>query len=70
LIRQTKSALIYPAFVVLLSISVSALLTILVLPPLVAVMKDVVRAKRVDLPAPTLLLSKRTAEPALALMIA
>jgi type IV pilus assembly protein PilC len=53
LIRQTKSALIYPAFVILLSITVSALLTILVLPPLVDIMRDVMREKKVDLPMPT-----------------
>jgi type II secretory pathway component PulF len=56
LLRQTKSALIYPAFVILLSISVTLLLTILVLPPLVDVMRDVIRVRRVDLPTPTLVL--------------
>ncbi len=42
LIRQTKSALIYPAFVIFLSIVVAALLTILILPTLVGVMQDLV----------------------------
>jgi type II secretory pathway component PulF len=53
LIRQTKSALIYPAFVVFLSIAVAALLTILILPTLVGVMEDLVRKKNVRLPWPT-----------------
>lgn len=53
MIRQTKSALIYPAFVIFMSVTVSALLTILVLPPLVAIMRDVIREKRIDLPGPT-----------------
>jgi type II secretory pathway component PulF len=56
LIRQTKSALIYPAFVILMSISVAALLTIIVLPPLVAVMQDIVRNRHVELPWQTELL--------------
>jgi type IV pilus assembly protein PilC len=56
IIRQTKSALIYPAFVILVSVTVSALLTILVLPPLVDIMRGVIRERRVDLPLPTRLL--------------
>jgi type II secretory pathway component PulF len=56
MIRHTKSALIYPAFVIFMSITVTALLTILVLPPLVEIMRDVVRRRRVDLPMPTQLL--------------
>jgi type II secretory pathway component PulF len=56
MIRQTKSALIYPAFVILVSITVSALLTILVLPPLVDIMRGVIKERRVDLPLPTQLL--------------
>jgi type II secretory pathway component PulF len=56
MVRQTKSALIYPAFVILVSVTVSALLTILVLPPLVDIMRDVIRERRVDLPMPTQLL--------------
>jgi type II secretory pathway component PulF len=54
--RQTKSALIYPAFVILMSITVSALLTILVLPPLVDIMRGVIKERRVELPGPTRLL--------------
>jgi type IV pilus assembly protein PilC len=54
--RQTKSALIYPAFVILVSVTVSALLTILVLPPLVDIMRGVIRERRVELPGPTRLL--------------
>ena len=58
MIRQTKSALIYPAFVVFLSVTVSALLTILVLPPLVEIMQEVIRERHVELELPmaTLLL--------------
>jgi type II secretory pathway component PulF len=56
MVRQTQSALIYPAFVILVSVTVSALLTILVLPPLVDIMQDVIREKRIDLPLPTRLL--------------
>jgi type II secretory pathway component PulF len=52
MIRQTKSALIYPAFVVFLSVTVSALLTILVLPPLVEIMQEVIREKHVELELP------------------
>jgi type II secretory pathway component PulF len=53
MIRHTKSALIYPAFVILMSVTVSAFLTILVLPPLVAIMRDVIKEKRIELPDPT-----------------
>jgi type II secretory pathway component PulF len=56
IVRQTKSALIYPAFVIFVSVTVSALLTILVLPPLVDIMRGVIRERRVDLPLPTQLL--------------
>jgi type II secretory pathway component PulF len=56
LVRQTRSALIYPAFVVFLSIAVTALLTILILPTLVAVMQDLVRRKHLELPLPPRLL--------------
>jgi type II secretory pathway component PulF len=56
MVRQTQSALIYPAFVIFTSVTVSALLTILVLPPLVGIMRDVIREKRVELPLPTPLL--------------
>jgi type II secretory pathway component PulF len=56
LIRQAKSALLYPAFVIFLSICVAALLTILILPTLVEVMRDLVRRKHIELPWPTQLL--------------
>jgi type IV pilus assembly protein PilC len=56
LTSQAKSALIYPAFVVFLSICVATLLTILILPSLVSVMQDLVRSKHIELPWPTLLL--------------
>jgi type II secretory pathway component PulF len=48
--RQTKSALIYPAFVILMSVTVSLLLTIFVLPPLVDVMRGVILERKVELP--------------------
>ena len=58
MIRQTKSALIYPAFVIFAAVTVSALLTILVLPPLVGIMQEAIREKHVELELPlaTLLL--------------
>jgi type II secretory pathway component PulF len=56
LLRQAKTALVYPAFVIFLSICVAALLTILILPTLVEVMRDLVRRKHIDLPWPTQLL--------------
>jgi type II secretory pathway component PulF len=56
LIRHTKSALIYPAFVIVLSVAVAALLTILILPTLVSVMQDIVRRKHIELPLPTRML--------------
>ena len=56
MVRQTKSALIYPAFVILTAVAVSALLTILVLPPLVGIMQEAVRHKHVFLPLPTRIL--------------
>ncbi|HEX3449185.1 MAG TPA: type II secretion system F family protein [Isosphaeraceae bacterium] len=56
MVRQTKSALIYPAFVIFVSVTVSALLTILVLPPLVNIMQEVIHERHVDLPLPTRLL--------------
>jgi type II secretory pathway component PulF len=56
LLRQAKSALLYPAFVIFLSICVAALLTILILPTLVSVMRDLVRRKHIELPWPTQLL--------------
>lgn len=51
--RQTKSALIYPTFVILVAVTVSVLLTILVLPPLVDIMRGVIKERRIELPAPT-----------------
>jgi type II secretory pathway component PulF len=56
MVRQTKSALIYPAFVIFVSVAVSALLTILVLPPLVDIMREVIRERHLELPLPTRLL--------------
>jgi type II secretory pathway component PulF len=48
--------LIYPAFVIVLSIAVAMFLTILILPTLVAVMEDLVRRKHIELPLPTRML--------------
>jgi type II secretory pathway component PulF len=56
LLRQTKSALVYPAFVIVLSVAVAGLLTLLILPMLVSVMQDLVRRKHIELPWPTQLL--------------
>jgi type IV pilus assembly protein PilC len=56
LIRQAKSALIYPLFVIFVSICVATLLTIVILPILVSVMQDLARRKQIDLPLPTRLL--------------
>jgi type II secretory pathway component PulF len=58
MVRQTKSALIYPAFVIFVAMTVSTLLTILVLPPLVDIMQDITRRKRIELPGPTIQLIK------------
>jgi type II secretory pathway component PulF len=58
MVRQTKSALIYPAFVIFVAVTVSALLTILVLPPLVDIMQDITRRRRIELPWPTIQLIK------------
>src|SRR5262249_2307067 len=56
LIRQAKSALIYPLFVIFVSICVATLLTIVILPILVSVMQDLARRKQIELPLPTRLL--------------
>jgi type II secretory pathway component PulF len=56
LIRQAKSALIYPLFVIFLSICVAIMLTIVVLPILVSVMQDLSKRKHIEFPLPTRLL--------------
>jgi type II secretory pathway component PulF len=56
LIRQAKSALIYPAVVILVAIVVVGLLTIFVLPKLVDMMRDMVRGREFQLPLPTRML--------------
>jgi type II secretory pathway component PulF len=53
LIRQARSAVIYPAFVIVTAIAVIALLTIFVLPKLVGILEDMLRGKGVELPWPT-----------------
>ena len=54
--RQVRSALIYPSVVILLALAAASLLVFFVLPPLVAMLEDLVRGKAVDLPGPTKLL--------------
>jgi type IV pilus assembly protein PilC len=56
LIRQTKSALTYPAFVILLALTVATAISIFVLPPLVQIMEDIVRHRKLELPLATRLL--------------
>ncbi len=56
LIRQARSALIYPTAVILIAGLVGGLLTIFVLPKLVAILEDMVRGRDVTLPLPTRLL--------------
>jgi type IV pilus assembly protein PilC len=53
LIRQARSAMIYPAAVILVATAVGGLLTIFVLPKLVGILEDMVRGKAASLPAPT-----------------
>jgi type II secretory pathway component PulF len=56
LIRQARSALIYPSIVLLIATVVGGLLTIFVLPKLVNILADMFRGKAVELPLPTRLL--------------
>ncbi|MBX6314551.1 MAG: type II secretion system F family protein [Isosphaeraceae bacterium] len=56
LIRQARSAMIYPIAVILVATAVGALLTIKVLPALVGILEDMVRGKPFELPLPTRLL--------------
>ena len=53
LFRQARSALIYPASVVLIATIVGGLLTIFILPKLVGLLEDIAGKGRADLPAPT-----------------
>lgn len=51
--KQTRSAMIYPTAVILVSLGVGALLTMFVLPKLVDILKDMTRGRNIDLPWPT-----------------
>ncbi len=54
--RQARSAMIYPAIVILVALAIGGLLTIFVLPKLVDILKDTVKGRGVNLPGPTQLL--------------
>lgn len=56
LVRQARSAMIYPSAVILISLAVGGLLTIFVLPVLVEILRDFTRGKGVELPLPTRIL--------------
>lgn len=53
MIRQARSALIYPAAVVIIGLGVGWLLTAFVLPRLVEVLQDMTRGRGASLPGPT-----------------
>jgi type II secretory pathway component PulF len=56
LIRQARSALIYPVSVVLVAAVVIWLLTVFILPALIGTLKDMTRGRTAELPLPTRLL--------------
>jgi type II secretory pathway component PulF len=56
LIRQARSALVYPTIVLLVATVVGGLLTILVLPKLVNMLAELIQGKSVVMPLPTRLL--------------
>ena len=56
MIKQARSALIYPTAVILITLVVGGLLTIFVLPKLVDILEDFTRGKGVTLPLPTRIL--------------
>ena len=56
MVRQARSALIYPAIVIMIGIAVCGLFTIVVLPRLIAVLQDLVRIKKVVFPLPARIL--------------
>ncbi|MDR3636059.1 MAG: type II secretion system F family protein [Isosphaeraceae bacterium] len=60
LVRQARSALIYPTIVILIGIAVCGLFTIVVLPKLIAVLQDLVRVKKVVFPLPARILIQFT----------
>ncbi len=53
MIRQARSAMIYPAIVLVIAFAVVMLLTIFVIPKMVEFIADGLRGKNVDLPMPT-----------------
>lgn len=53
LIRQARSALIYPAFLIVVGLAVGWLLTAFVLPKFVDLLADMTRGRAADLPGPT-----------------
>ncbi len=58
LFRQARSAMIYPTAVITIAFAVGMLLTVFVLPGLLAIVKDMIRGKSIDLPWPTWILMK------------
>ncbi|MDB5351547.1 MAG: type secretory pathway, component PulF [Planctomycetota bacterium] len=56
LIRQARSAMIYPIAVLSIAFGVGMLLTIFILPGLVSILEDAIRDKPIDLPLPTRIL--------------
>lgn len=56
LVRQARSALIYPAMVISIGVVVCGLFTIVVLPKLIAVLQDLVRVKKFTFPLPARIL--------------
>jgi type II secretory pathway component PulF len=56
LIRQARSAMIYPIIVIILALGVMMLLTYVVLPVLVGILEDMARGRSMSLPWPTRML--------------
>ena len=56
MIRQARSALIYPTAVILITLAVGGLLTFFVLPKLVEVLEDLTKGRSASLPLPTRML--------------
>jgi type IV pilus assembly protein PilC len=56
LIRQARSAMIYPVVVIAVALGVGALLTMFVLPKLIGILADAARGRNVEMPLPTRLL--------------
>ena len=53
LVRQARSAMIYPIIVCVIAFGVGTLLTMFVIPSLVGILEDMTRGKAVSLPMPT-----------------